>query len=279
MKKLFFVFGLAFGLAVFFTVAAVAAPTPGDVKVTIDGETAAVRVSPGATVGALIQDLEKADKKEYFCETSPEKKLEPGDTLVLLTKTYREMVKKEAVPYETLIWQDLELAKGYEAVVQEGNDGEKEVVITVVYAGNMVVDCIVVSETVLKEPRNEVIFIGTRDPGAKITESPLGFKYTQEYRMKASAYNSSYLCTGKRPGDRGYGITASGVKAAPGVVAVDPKVIPLGTKLYVEGYGYALAADVGGGIKGNTIDLYFEDYNDCIIFGRRTLDVYVLAEQ
>ena len=77
--------------------------------------------------------------------------------------------------------------------------------------------------------------------------------------MKASAYDLSYESCGKNPGDRGYGITASGMQARYGVIAVDPSVIPLGTKLYIECpnggwvYGEAIAGDTGGAIKGNII--------------------------
>jgi 3D (Asp-Asp-Asp) domain-containing protein len=59
-------------------------------------------------------------------------------------------------------------------------------------------------------------------------------------------------------------------------VAVDPTIIPLGTHLYVEGYGFALAADVGGAIKGYKIDLYYEEMEDALRFGRRDLTVYIL---
>ena len=72
------------------------------------------------------------------------------------------------------------------------------------------------------------------------------------------------------------GITATGIKATYGVVAVDPRVIPLGTKVYIPGYGVALAADTGGAIKGYKIDLCMETYSDCMQFGRRNVTVYVL---
>ncbi len=75
----------------------------------------------------------------------------------------------------------------------------------------------------------------------------------------------------------GDGITATGVPATYGVAAVDPDVIPLGTRLFVPGYGIALAADTGGAIDGHIIDLCYEDYDEAIYFGRRDVDVYLLA--
>ena len=72
------------------------------------------------------------------------------------------------------------------------------------------------------------------------------------------------------------GTTASGLKAGYGVVAVDPRFIRLKTLLYVEGYGYAIAADTGGGIKGKRIDLCFDTYQEAVRFGRKTLKVYIL---
>lgn len=72
------------------------------------------------------------------------------------------------------------------------------------------------------------------------------------------------------------GTTASGLKAAYGVVAVDRHVIPLRTKLYVEGYGYAIAADTGGAIKGKKIDLCYDTYEEAVRFGRKNVKVYIL---
>ena len=91
--------------------------------------------------------------------------------------------------------------------------------------------------------------------------------------MKSTAYSSS---------DKGVsGITASGMKATrdpngTSTVAVDPRVIPLGTKLYIEGYGYAIACDTGSAIKGNKVDVYFNSVKECYSWGSRNVDVYIL---
>ena len=93
-------------------------------------------------------------------------------------------------------------------------------------------------------------------------------RYSEAMIMEASAY---------LPTDGGGdGITASGIMAERGVVAVDPDVIPLGTRLYIPGYGEAIAADTGGAIIGNMIDLCMEDYGEAMEFGRRDITVYVL---
>lgn len=93
-------------------------------------------------------------------------------------------------------------------------------------------------------------------------------RYTNVMVMEASAY---------LPSDGGGScVTATGLPATHGVVAVDPDVIPLGTRLYIPGYGVAIAADTGGMIEGDMIDLCMEDYDDCMEFGRRDIDVYIL---
>lgn len=95
-----------------------------------------------------------------------------------------------------------------------------------------------------------------------------GITYAAVMSMEASAY---------LPGDgNGAGITATGIPATYGVVAVDPSVIPLGTRLYIPGYGEAVAADTGGAIYGNRIDLCMESYSEAMRFGRRSVTVYVL---
>ncbi|EOT44614.1 3D domain-containing protein [Enterococcus columbae] len=91
--------------------------------------------------------------------------------------------------------------------------------------------------------------------------------------MESTAYSSD-------PRDTlgGGTITATGQNLLenPMAVAVDPTVIPLGTRLYVEGYGEAIASDTGGAIKGNIIDVHFPTYEQCIQWGRRTVTVTIL---
>ena len=94
----------------------------------------------------------------------------------------------------------------------------------------------------------------------------------KEFYVSATAYTAS--CTGCS------GITATGInlKTNPGlkVIAVDPSVIPLGSKVWVEGYGNAIAGDTGGAIKGNKIDLFMANQSDAISFGRKQVKVRIL---
>ena len=92
--------------------------------------------------------------------------------------------------------------------------------------------------------------------------------YVEAIDMEATAY---------LPTDGGSaGLTATGIPATFGIVAVDPYVIPLGTRVYIPGYGEALAADTGGAICGNRIDLCMESYWQAMDFGRRMVTVFVL---
>ena len=96
--------------------------------------------------------------------------------------------------------------------------------------------------------------------------------------VEATAYCACKICTGKTPDHPAYGITASGEKVRPGVIAVDPNVIPLGTKIWVEGYGEAEALDTGGTIKGKIIDVYFPSHQQALEWGRKRVTVKILQE-
>lgn len=95
--------------------------------------------------------------------------------------------------------------------------------------------------------------------------------------MEATAYTSGYESTGKKPGDPDYGITFSGLPAMRGAVAVDPKVIPLHSVLLIEEYGYAVALDTGSAIKGNRVDVYFDDPQRARAWGRRQVEVQLIS--
>jgi 3D (Asp-Asp-Asp) domain-containing protein/peptidoglycan hydrolase CwlO-like protein len=104
---------------------------------------------------------------------------------------------------------------------------------------------------------------------------PPGLTLVGEWDMVATAY----YAFGKGGNDiNGNGITAIGLRARKGIIAVDPRVIPLGTRIYVPGYGEALAADTGGWIKGNRVDLCFESLEECYRYGRRKIKIYLIED-
>jgi 3D (Asp-Asp-Asp) domain-containing protein/peptidoglycan hydrolase CwlO-like protein len=104
---------------------------------------------------------------------------------------------------------------------------------------------------------------------------PPGLTLVGEWDMVATAY----YAFGRGGNDiNGNGITAIGLRARKGIIAVDPRVIPLGTRIYIPGYGEALAADTGGWIKGNRVDLCFESREECYRYGRRRIKIYLIED-
>ena len=97
-----------------------------------------------------------------------------------------------------------------------------------------------------------------------------GHKAMREIYMNASGYSAF------DPGNSA--CTATGATLKKGIVAVDPSVIPLGTRVYIPGYGEAVAADVGTGIRGDMIDLAFDTHEEALLFGRQSISVYVIEE-
>ncbi len=261
-----------------------------DVKVIIDGKEQPVTVKPGTYTGTMIADLETLTSQKYFYDGYLAGKLEPNQTIKLQTRTEETVTETQEIPFETEVKLVNTLNKGVEEIVQEGKPGKKEIISKVVYLSGEESDRFVTEEKIAAKPVNKIINRGTRVPASTngidnanfafaMKEDISNVEYTKELIMNASAYTAGYESTGKRPGDKNYGITASGARVRPGIVAVDPRVIPLGTKLYVEGYGYSIAADTGGAIKGNKIDLFFESVSEARQFGRRNIKVYVLADQ
>jgi 3D (Asp-Asp-Asp) domain-containing protein len=108
--------------------------------------------------------------------------------------------------------------------------------------------------------------------GYQSSRGASSFKKLRTLTMKASAYEPGPASNGKWAGT-----TTLGIAPRFGIVAVDPRTIPLGTLLFVEGYGFAYAADTGGAIKGNRIDLCFNTQSQVNQFGRRTVTVHVLS--
>ncbi|MDI3509110.1 MAG: hypothetical protein PWP55_1302, partial [Clostridiales bacterium] len=184
--------------------------------------------------------------------------------IVRVNETYETV--EEPIPHKTIIRDNHDMAKGVQKVVQAGQDGRIQRKILVVHENGKEVSRKVASETVVAQPKNKIVERGTAQ--SFVTSRGASIRYSKVLTMSASAYTAGY--------DGVNNTTSTGQSVRRGIAAVDPRIIPLGTRLYVEGYGFAVAADVGGAIKGNKIDLYMETLSQARAFGRRTVKVYIL---
>lgn len=155
---------------------------------------------------------------------------------------------------------DNHLERGEEQVLRAGEEGRVRYLVKRGPYGQETLN-----ETIVAEPVPELVAAGM----ANIVETSRG---AQRFESVRTMVATAYLPTD----GGGAGITATGIRARYGVVAVDPSVIPYGTQVYIPGYGVAVAADTGGAIVGDRIDLCMESYNEAISFGRRSVKVYIL---
>ncbi len=179
------------------------------------------------------------------------------------------------IPYQTITQKDSSLLQGRAVVVQEGKEGLAIQIFEVKNLEGQEVEQKLRTERLICAPVDKIIKIGTkkakRAKPVRVAAVPARTNVSRggdgrTVVMEATAYSPGHGC--------GYS-TATGRKAEYGVVAVDPRVIPLGTKVYVEGYGEAIAADTGGAIKGNRIDLCYNSESQCVAFGRQNVVVHV----
>lgn len=230
--------------------------------------------------------------------------LEEGDVLSLSpdTETYSGMVLRidhvieteqtysTAIPYETTYCYDSSLPAGDSQVLTAGVNGELLCTALVTYVNGEETERTIPEESIAQAPVTEVIAIGTAETWVADPEDrpviedgyiylPTGeiLTYTSTLQVDASAYTHT---------DEGCDfITSTGTTVHIGTVAVDPRFIPYGTRMFIVAndgsyiYGISTAEDCGGAIKGNRVDLYFPTYSECMLFGRRDCTVYILGTE
>lgn len=172
----------------------------------------------------------------------------------------------EALPKKTIYADDPETEAGEERVLDEGMDGSRTKIIKITFHYGEEYGREVISiET--KEPKDKKILRGTKIVWKTLQTADGEIKYWKKMRVYATHYDSHCLGCDEW--------TAIGMRQGKGVIAVDPKVIPLRSKVYIPGYGPAVAGDTGGAIKGNIIDLGFEDAKTAG-WSAKFIDIYLL---
>ncbi len=218
--------------------------------------------------------------------------LADSDTIEVVSLGTQNETTESETAFTTEYVEDDSLPRGETRVVSEGQNGIKAVTSKVTYKNGEEISREVIGEDIVTPVKNRVIAKGTADVKAaasksssvaKSTSASTGgssinsMQYTKKITMTATAYTTSPSENG------GYSVSAMGNPLRHGIVAIDPSIVPLGSKVYVEAadgswsYGVASAEDTGGAIKGNRIDLCFEmSPSKASNFGRQSCNVYIL---
>jgi 3D (Asp-Asp-Asp) domain-containing protein len=248
-------------------------------NVRIDGEV--IRrfyARPNSTLSQFVNDMRNNLETDFAFEMADwHKLLAPGDFVELSTitrKTIREVVP---IAYSNEYVDSDRLYIGQQEVYIPGIQGSYLVDFAITNVAGQESGRVEFGRERATSPVNAVVHVGTAlPPGQHRAANGEVFSYARSMRMEATAYTLSFECTGRHPGDPWFGVTASGMMAQVGVVAVDTNVIPFHTRMYIEGYGFAVAGDRGGAIRGYKVDLFFDTREEVRQFGRRHLQVWIL---
>jgi len=236
---------------------------------------------PGSILSAFVNELRLATDMDFtFDRAGWHRRLAAGDVVELESVIRLEREVYEFLEYTAEYTYCDELYFNQQELYRAGVLGVRRVETRALYIGNAVSEQAVLAYEIVSMPIPAVIRIGTAlPPGHARAASGEIFTYARSVRMEATAYTLSFECTGRHPDHPLFGVTASGMMAQVGVVAVDTNVIPFHTQLYIEGYGFAVAGDRGGAIRGYKVDLYFNTREETIQFGRQNLRVWILLDE
>lgn len=263
--------------------------------------------SYGGAVSDVLASLGITLEEDDRLSCSPSAQTYDGMSIEIVRREVETLTYEEPMPRETIVYEDSALEPGTEQILVEGEDGLCRFTAEVVYEDGEEISRTVLTQEIVRQSTAQVVLRGvdrslkeqelegyhqpapTPDWAAPALEEDTmldaslqyipGTAQPYSYAIQCSA--TAYTCQSPS-GITTPGITYSGTPARMGAIAVDPNVIPLGSKLYIVSndgnyvYGYCVAEDTGSAIKGNTVDLYYDSYDECILFGRRDVTVYVI---
>lgn len=248
------------------------------VSLTADGKTQNVLL-PYGKVGESIILAGIRLSQDDILSVDRNTKVEDITELSIKRVIYKNVSVTEAVPFESKKENSDEIDLGDSKLKTKGVDGEKLVTKRVKYIDGEKDDEKVISEKITQKPVDEVTLVGTKGAasadGAGTFTDENGVKVSYSYKLTGSG--TAYTAPAGA-------LTASGHEVYEGGVAVNPALIPYGSKLYIEttdgsfSYGYATAIDTGGALMDGSaiVDLFYFSLDDCYSFGRRDVNVYVL---
>ncbi|SJZ78980.1 ubiquitin-like domain-containing protein [Garciella nitratireducens] len=240
-------------------------------SIEVDGTTKEL-LTASSTVEAVLKE-EKITLGEKDKINPPlDQKIEKNMKIQVTRVTEKTITQEEKVPFKTIKKNTSSLNKGTTRVVQEGKNGIKENTIHIVYEDGKEISREVIESKVTQKPIDKIIKVGTKQQIPKVTS--VSSRGTA--RRSATTRTLTVVATGYSSQDPGVNhVTSTGARLEKGVIAVDPSVIPYGSKIYVPGYGYGTALDTGGGIKGNRLDLAFNSRAEALNFGRRSVTIRI----
>jgi len=248
-------------------VAAFAAPAlAASVTVVADGQTRTLTTSAATVADVLAEAGLTLAPGLDRAEPSPRTPATDGLVVTVTRVATVSQVEEVARPLETFVYDDPGLALGTTKVVSEGQAGFRREHVRIWYKEGVPTLREVLRTETIVPAEERVVLRGGRGLADRSGSA-------RRLILEATAYDPGPRSCGKYAS----GYTATGLRAGRGVVAVDPRVIPLGTRLYVDGYGLATAGDVGGAIKGYRIDLGYNTYREALRFGRHKVVVYILG--
>jgi 3D (Asp-Asp-Asp) domain-containing protein len=229
-------------------------------------------VTTAEDVGALLEEQNIQLGDHDVVRPSLADPIVPYSTIRISRVVRWVTTEKRHIAQRTIHQIDFSLPPGKSKIVKAGQPGLTEAMIDYTQTDGAVHKRILQTR-ILRKPQTRVIAEGVGTYAAIAEFAKHGLEKTSyiassALSMVATAYTAG--CGGCS------GFTATGYRAGHGIVAVDPRIIPLGTKLYIPGYGFAIAGDTGGAIKGSRIDLGFDSISDAMQFGRRVVKVYTL---
>lgn len=233
----------------------------------------------------LLEVLEENDVTLYEYDRidkyNPDTEVVRGMTIEVVRVTKDVEVTRSPIPFKINVVENPTIGMNERNTIVSGDYGEHGLVSEIILENGKEIYRKTILNEIIKPVVNEVIEVGTI-PVKTIQGTNQTFLYSKVITVSATAYTLDPAETGgKEPGHPLYGITRSGLPAGPGVIAVDPSVIPLFTRVYVEtadgswlDYGMSIAGDTGSAIQGNKIDLFMWDKSEALRWGQRKVRVY-----